>query len=184
MDIRKLLQTGETETVEFKTTFGKEVIVSLSAFANTAGGKVVVGVDNARRPTGLQVGPESEQRYINEIKTATYPQIIPHVTSFEMDGRTVIRCKISEMGDYFRVELVQSQSKRSEKLPEKLPDLQKAIVLQMRSDPKATYDQLAKTTKKSREAIRKNIRRLKELGIIKRIGQDKGGHWQVTLTEK
>jgi predicted HTH transcriptional regulator len=92
------------------------------------------------------------------------------------------------MGDYFRVELVQSPSKRPEqlpeKLPEKLPDLQKAIVLQMRSDPKVTYDQLAKTTKKSREAIRKNIRRLKELGIIKRIGPDKGGHWQVTLTEK
>jgi ATP-dependent DNA helicase RecG len=448
MDIRKLIQTGETETVEFKTTFGKEVIISLSAFANTAGGKVVVGVDNAGRPTGIQVGPESEQRYINEIKTATYPQIIPHVTSFEMGGRTVlvfeineypvkpVSCKnryykrvknsnhllsldeivdlkqqslnisydayrlkeplesldrllmeqfiekanstgrvnlgddlltnltklklihngrptlasmllfgnhgytlhigrfkapdtiiddlllkaplltaldeamlfikkhinlsydfdgslqrkerwqyplealrelllnavvhrdykntsdivikifddrilftspgriygnltiadlqrddyvssirnkllaesfyllgeiekygtgfvrirqwlqgypeieyeISEMGDYFRFELVQSQSKRSEKLseklPEKLPDLQKAIVLQMRSDPKVTYDQLAKTTKKSREAIRKNIRRLKELGIIKRIGPDKGGHWQVTLTEK
>lgn len=96
MDIRKLLQTGETETVEFKTAFGKEVIVSLSAFANTTGGKVVVGVDNAGRPTGLQVGPESEQRYINEIKTATYPQIIPHVTSFEMDGRTVLVFEINE----------------------------------------------------------------------------------------
>lgn len=71
-----------------------------------------------------------------------------------------------------------------EKLPEKLLDLQKAIVLQMRNDPKVTYDQLGKTTKKSRAAIRKNIRRLKELGIIKRIGPDKGGHWQISLTEK
>lgn len=90
----------------------------------------------------------------------------------------------SEMGDYFWIELVRSPSKRSEKLPEKLPDLQMAIVPQMHSDPKVTYGQLAKTTKKSREAIRKNIRRLKELGIIKRIGPDKGGHWQISLTEK
>jgi hypothetical protein len=34
VDIRKLLQIGETETVEFKTTFGKEVIISLSASGN------------------------------------------------------------------------------------------------------------------------------------------------------
>lgn len=96
MNIHNLLKTGETETVEFKSTFGKEVIISLSAFANTAGGKVVVGVDDAGRPTGLQVGPESEQRYINEIKTATYPQIIPHVTAFDLDGRTVLVFEINE----------------------------------------------------------------------------------------
>jgi len=96
MDIQNILQTGETETVEFKATFGKAVIVSLSAFANTAGGKVVVGVDDTGQPTGLQVGPESEQRYINEIKTATYPQIIPHVTAFELDGRAVLVFEINE----------------------------------------------------------------------------------------
>jgi ATP-dependent DNA helicase RecG len=113
---------------------------------------------------------------------------IPHASrKAPQDIRQSTECG-SEMGDYFRFELVQSPLKRSEKLPEKLPeklsDLQKAIVLQMRSDPKVTYGQLAKTTKKSREAIRKNIRRLKELGIIKRVGPDKGGYWQVTLTEK
>ncbi|WP_419661908.1 putative ATP-dependent DNA helicase [Desulfosarcina variabilis str. Montpellier] len=96
MDIQNILQIGETETVEFKATFGKAVIVSLSAFANTAGGKVVVGVDDTGQPTGLQVGPESEQRYINEIKTATYPQIIPHVTAFELDGRAVLVFEINE----------------------------------------------------------------------------------------
>ena len=81
MDIQKLLKTGESETVEFKKTFGKEVIISLSAFANTRGGKVIVGVDNKGRPTGIDVGPETEQRYLNEIKVATYPQIIPRITS-------------------------------------------------------------------------------------------------------
>ena len=96
MDIQNILQTGETETVEFKATFGKAVIVSLTAFANTAGGKVVVGVDDNGRATGLQVMPESEQRYINEIKTATYPQIIPHVTTFELDGRAVMVFEINE----------------------------------------------------------------------------------------
>ena len=85
-----------------------------------------------------------------------------------------MKYEISEMGDYFRIEVVQVALKEPDRLPEKLPDLQMAIVLQMQSNPKITYDQLAKATKKSREAIRKNIGRLKELGIIKRIGPDRG----------
>jgi len=41
MDIVKLLRNGESETVEFKARFNKETIVSLAAFANTKGGKVI-----------------------------------------------------------------------------------------------------------------------------------------------
>ena len=102
--------------------------------------------------------------------------------------------EISEMGDFFRIEVAHATVKDLKtrdglpetlpvKLPETLPDLQKSIVLQMRSNPKVTYDQLAKANQKSREAIRKNIGRLKELGIVKRIGPDKGGHWEVSLPE-
>ena len=43
---------SESETVEFKSSFGKEVIISLVAFANTHGGKVYVGVDNSGNPNG------------------------------------------------------------------------------------------------------------------------------------
>ena len=48
MDIVKLLKNGESETVEFKNTFGKEVTITLVALANTEGGKVVVGVKQCR----------------------------------------------------------------------------------------------------------------------------------------
>lgn len=60
MDIQKILKTGESDTVEFKSAFGKEVIISLTAFANTRGGKVIVGVDNDGRPTDIRVGSETE----------------------------------------------------------------------------------------------------------------------------
>ena len=35
----------------------------------------------------------------------------------------------------------------------------------------------------SREGVRKSIKRLKLAGIIRRIGPDKGGHWEVVGTE-
>jgi ATP-dependent DNA helicase RecG len=40
----------ETQSVEFKSDFGDEVIESLTDFANTKGGKVLVGVNNQGNP--------------------------------------------------------------------------------------------------------------------------------------
>jgi len=96
MELKNLLKSGESERVEFKRTFGKEVIISLSAFANTEGGKVVVGVDNTGKPTGLTIGPKTEQRYLNEIRVATYSQVMPHLTMHEIDNKTVLLFEISE----------------------------------------------------------------------------------------
>lgn len=96
MDIQHLLASGESQHVEFKAAFGKEAIISLTAFANAAGGKVLVGVDDAGKPTGLEIGPESAQRYLNEIKTATYPQIIPHVETFEINGKPILVFTVHE----------------------------------------------------------------------------------------
>lgn len=38
---------------------------------------------------------------------------------------------------------------------------------------------MAETLGVSRRAIAKQIATLKELGIIRRIGPDKGGHWEI-----
>ena len=45
----------ESETLEKKSSFAawKEIIISLSAFANKKGGKVIVGMDVQGNPTGL-----------------------------------------------------------------------------------------------------------------------------------
>ena len=97
MKLKQLLKSGESNRVEFKRTFGKEVIISLSAFANTEGGKVVVGVDNTGNPTGLSIGPETEQKYLNEIKVATYPQVMPHLTVHEIDHKAVLLFEIRRL---------------------------------------------------------------------------------------
>jgi len=76
---------------------------------------------------------------------------------------------------------MQHEMKLPEKLPEKLPDIQLEIIQKMRADPKITYIQLADMAGKSKEAIRKNINKLRQMGIINRIGPAKGGHWQVIL---
>jgi len=86
----------ETQLVEHKKSFGKEVIISLVAFANTEGGSVIVGVDDDGNPCGLEAGPETVQRCLNEIKVATYPQLVPKARAVEKDGRQIVIFEIPE----------------------------------------------------------------------------------------
>lgn len=58
--IKTLLAGGETENVEFKSSFGKAVIETLCAFANHEGGKVIIGVNDKGDIAGIPIifGPE------------------------------------------------------------------------------------------------------------------------------
>ena len=53
------------------------------------------------------------------------------------------------------------------------------IVEQMRSNPTISIEELAELCGLTRDGINYNIRNLKNKGIIKHIGPDKGGHWEV-----
>lgn len=86
----------ESLSVEYKKSFGKEVIISLVAFANAEGGAVIVGVDDNGEPSGLEVGPETVQRYLNEIKVATYPQLMPKALVEQRGGKQVLIFEINE----------------------------------------------------------------------------------------
>ena len=53
------------------------------------------------------------------------------------------------------------------------------ILSLLRSDPTLTQSALARRLGLSVKAIEKNIRRLKDAQRLRRIGPDKGGHWEV-----
>ncbi|MFH1708457.1 MAG: ATP-binding protein [Planctomycetota bacterium] len=59
MKVRALLAQRESELLEFKTSFGKDTIESLCAFANHKGGTVVIGVAPGGRPVGVSIGEET-----------------------------------------------------------------------------------------------------------------------------
>ena len=53
------------------------------------------------------------------------------------------------------------------------------IVMLISASPDITLSEMANQLGMSRNGVDKNIRKLKELGIIRRVGPDKGGHWEV-----
>ncbi len=66
-----------------------------------------------------------------------------------------------------------------EKLGEKLGENELAIVKEISKDSKITISELSQIVGISTTAIENNIAKLKEKGILKRIGPDKGGYWKL-----
>ena len=96
MDLRRIIEEGESQQVEFKSTFNVEAMESIVAFANTEGGKVVIGVSNKRKIVGVDINEESLQQWVNEIKSKTEPSILADAMSFEIEGKTVVVLSVAE----------------------------------------------------------------------------------------
>ena len=95
MKIKK--QIPENLNTEYKSSFNDTVIETLTAFANTKGGQVWIGVNDAGIPIpGFAIGPESIQQYLNEIKNKTRPTIIPDAEVLIIKRNVVLVFSIQE----------------------------------------------------------------------------------------
>ena len=65
-----------------------------------------------------------------------------------------------------------------------LKGTRKTIVEIIESNPNITLDQLAEQIGKNPRGIDKHVKILRELGILRRIGPDKGGHWEIIEQEQ
>ena len=95
-DINSLIELGESQMVEFKTSFERETIETLVAFANAQGGIVLVGVADDGVVKGVTLGKETLNSWLGQIKSATSPSIIPDITASEIGGKTVVLISIDE----------------------------------------------------------------------------------------
>jgi len=87
----------EDSQTEFKSSFNDGVIESISAFANSKGGRVLVGVADDGQPIkSFSLGDETFQKWVNEIKNKTQPSIIPDVKIIELGGVRVGELTVSE----------------------------------------------------------------------------------------
>ena len=95
-ELKILISKGEGLQLEFKQTFNIEAIETLVAFANTTGGKVLIGVSDASTIKGVSINSESVQNWINEIKNKTTPSIIPEIEVIFIEGKEVVLICIKE----------------------------------------------------------------------------------------
>ncbi len=108
--IKSIISSGESLTTEFKQSFDKEAIETVSAFANTKGGYLIIGIKDNGTISGVTIGNESTQNYINQIKNATEPSLIVDIEVLKIDDKTILAIKVDEFpikpvsfkGKYFK----------------------------------------------------------------------------------
>ena len=94
------IKAGESSNIEFKVEVPKKsekYIKSVVAFANTAGGKIIIGVDDKSHEI-VGVDPNEVFKIIdgitNTISDMCYPQIFPNIGVDTIEGKCVIVVEI------------------------------------------------------------------------------------------
>ncbi|WP_198265340.1 winged helix-turn-helix transcriptional regulator [sulfur-oxidizing endosymbiont of Gigantopelta aegis] len=88
----------------------------------------------------------------------------------------------SETG-VFRVCMGNKEQHKGVAAPETAPETtRERIVLLLKENPRLTKQELMNILQKASGTIKEHIRILKKEGRLKRVGPDKGGHWEVVDT--
>ena len=88
----KNIGTLESTTVEFKQSLSEMngIIVAVTAFANTEGGRIFIGVSDAGEAIGVQIGKGTIENLANKIALQTEPKIQPRITVKKINGKQII----------------------------------------------------------------------------------------------
>lgn len=100
MNLRALIAQGEHENQDFKFEISdaRKIAVSLVAFSNTSGGRLLVGVKDNGRIAGVR---SDEEIHMLEMAAGMYcrPKVDPEFILEEIDGKTVLVCNIKAEPD-------------------------------------------------------------------------------------
>jgi len=87
-----LAKKTEGKTLEFKqdTSSPKPILKSLVAFANTAGGQLVIGVTDDKKLMGVNHPLDEEEQLCNLIADSISPHLVPNIEMITVDGKTLM----------------------------------------------------------------------------------------------
>ena len=204
LEFNKLIADGETVHLECK--LAKNAIPdnfweTYSSFANTDGGTIllgvkeenhkftVVGVDDARNAKifnifslvkiGERSGMGLSQLYGNW-EEAGYAR--PQLSESFSPERTKVEIEV-EVAEK-RGEVAENRNEVAEKVAEKLSETNERIIALIRSNAHITQKMLSEAIGLTRQYVGRCMDSLQAHNIIRRVGPDKGGYWEVVKDER
>ncbi|MBB6495998.1 AlbA family DNA-binding domain-containing protein [Methanococcus maripaludis] len=95
MEILKEIEKGEGKTLEFKEEMpqNNQIAKTAVAFANTAGGKIIIGIeDGTNEIVGISSDeiPKLREAIVNKIVDSCEPQITPDIQSLNIKGKIIL----------------------------------------------------------------------------------------------
>jgi ATP-dependent DNA helicase RecG len=92
------LRSGEGAQIEFKEKYNSRAIESLAAFANTAGGQVLIGVDTRGRIVGLANVDQVIESVTSACREAVSPPLAPVVERVRLAEGTLVVARVEATG--------------------------------------------------------------------------------------
>jgi len=101
-DLKNLIAPGESEKLEFKksTADWKAIIKTVAAFSNSRGGKIIIGVSDSDKLSGVKIGRDTVENLTNQISQNTDPKVHPRISIEKINAKTVIVITIKESSDH------------------------------------------------------------------------------------
>ena len=83
---------SEGKTLEFKRDLSspRPILKTLVAFSNTAGGRLLIGVDDDRRVVGVSQPLDEEERVCSLIADSILPRLVPNEELMTLEDKTVL----------------------------------------------------------------------------------------------
>ena len=147
----------ETQTIEYKQTWRDDFLKEICGFANAQGGTLYIGIADNGEVEAWGQGIERIQTY-----SANYGSPAPE-WCFDGAGIWTI---------FYNKTNPNTEEKSSEKSSQKILEL-------IAADTRISTQKMADYIGISRRAIAKTIAKLQAEGILRRVGPDKGGHWEI-----
>lgn len=144
--LEQLLAKNEGKTLEFQenTNSIQKIVHTAIAFANTAGGLIVIGVNGeTKEVTGLENVLKDEERVANAIADSIFPQLLPNFQFSSWRGRDVLLVTVSHsVGPFY---------------------------LKAKGENEGTYVRMGSTNRIADEGMIAEIRRLKEHTVFDQL---------------
>jgi ATP-dependent DNA helicase RecG len=92
-DIMDEILRGESKTLEFKEQMpaNQSIVKTVIAFANTSGGKLIIGVNDDREIVGITDDIfELQDKISSIIYESCYPALLPHMYTKNIEGKILL----------------------------------------------------------------------------------------------
>ena len=95
-DIKKLIQLPESQTLEFKrdTSSLDSILKAVISFANSAGGIILIGVDDDGTIPGLPNPTKIQEQIANSIAHRIKPQLLPNFSIATLKKKSILVIQI------------------------------------------------------------------------------------------
>lgn len=97
MEVAQLIKEPESKTLEFKRDLSSllPILKTIIAFANTAGGMIIIGCSSQGEIIGVKDIFKEEERLANAIADSIYPFILPELEIATLKGKDLLIIKVA-----------------------------------------------------------------------------------------